>query len=86
MSLYKCKGLKELVFVVIVLWRKGKKPEKVLKDYEKKEPLKHCPPPHMTDHMYMESSDVLYSLYFKNQLMVGPVRGKCLRLGIVTTS
>ena len=40
----------------------------------------------MTDHMYMESSDVLYSLYFKNQLMVGPVRGKCLRLGIVTTS
>ena len=40
----------------------------------------------MTDHMYMESSDVLYSLYFKNQLMVEPVRGKCLRLGIVTTS
>ena len=72
--------------MVIVLRRKGKNPEKVLKDYERIEPLKRCPPPHMTDHMYMESSDVLYSLYFKNQLMVEPVRGKCLRLGIVTTS
>ena len=57
MSLYESKGLKELVFVVVVLWRNGKNPEKVLKDYEKIEPLKFALPHHMTDHIYMESSD-----------------------------
>ena len=46
---------------MVVLWRKGKNPEKVLKDYEKIEPLKFALPHHMTDHIYMESSDVLYS-------------------------